>query len=233
MLEQDLQELGFHSEKSSTVKMQTENAVVVIGNGESRSKINLNLLASVKTIGCNAIFRDIKVDYLICCDRRMVEESLQYQETNTYTRDRYYHDFRKLKKLRHINRLPEIPYSGIEKRDQPEHWGSGPYAILLACNLNFKEIFLVGFDLYSQDSKVNNMYKGTKNYLSKDASAVDPAYWIYQIKKILQIYKDLKFTIVNDDDWSVPREWKLPNVKFISTKHFVDGLATDLNIAYN
>jgi hypothetical protein len=213
--------------------MQDHNTVVVIGNGESRSKINLTLLSSITTIGCNAIFRDIKVDHLVCCDRRMVEESLEYSETSTYTRDSYYHDFRKLKKLKHINKLPTLPYVGLEKKDQSDHWGSGPYAVLLACNLNFKTIFIIGFDLYGDDSKVNNMYKGTKNYSSKDSSAVDPSYWIYQIKKMLQIYKNLNFIVVNKEDWKMPREWKLPNVKFMTTEKFIDIVATDLNIAYN
>lgn len=212
--------------------MNKETAVV-IGNGESRAKVNLDLLSTFTTIGCNAIFRDIKVDHLVCCDRRMVEESLQYQETSIYTRNRYYKDFRKLKKLRHINQLPDLPYTGLEKKDQPEHWGSGPYAVLLALHLNFNKIFLVGFDLYGNNNKVNNIYKDTKNYSCKDNMAVDPSYWIYQIKKIFQIYPQAHFTIVNTENWTMPREWRLPNIKFLDIKNFTDLVVSDLNITYN
>jgi len=39
--------------------------MLVIGNGESRSGININSIDQVK-VGCNAVYRDYKVDHLIC-----------------------------------------------------------------------------------------------------------------------------------------------------------------------
>ena len=50
---------------------------VVVGNGESRRSVNLESYRSTHAlIGCNGIHRDIKVDHLICCDRRMVAEAI-------------------------------------------------------------------------------------------------------------------------------------------------------------
>ena len=48
-----------------------------IGNGESRKNFNLlNLKPLGEIYGSNAVHRDNDVDYLVCCDRRMVSEVL-------------------------------------------------------------------------------------------------------------------------------------------------------------
>ena len=55
--------------------------MLVIGNGESRLKTNLNKIEDIK-IGCNAICRDMPVDHLVCVDRRMVLEAISLNYTN-------------------------------------------------------------------------------------------------------------------------------------------------------
>jgi hypothetical protein len=188
----------------------------VIGNGESRKSVDLDQFRQNNiTIGCNAIHRDFSVDHLICCDNRMVKEALLNQANKKiYTRHRYYQEHRKIGKNKNIFLLPELPYHGLEKQDDPVHWGSGPYAVLLATILLPDEIFILGFDLYSNDGKINNCYKGTNNYSPKDSQSVDPSYWIYQIKKVFELNSGIKFKIYNHHDWKMPREWKLDNVTF-------------------
>ena len=61
--------------------------MIVLGNGTSRKKINLNLLTGPK-IGCNAIIRDYAVDYLVCCDKKMVKQALASNFNPIYTRQR-------------------------------------------------------------------------------------------------------------------------------------------------
>jgi len=190
----------------------------VIGNGESRSNIDLN---SFKVdhilIGCNAVHRDITVDHLVCCDRRMVEEAIKNPanaRTDVYVRNDWFKYYRKIEKLKNIHIVPELPYSGELKQDKPEHWGSGGYAILLAACLEFKDIKLVGFDLYSTNNKVNNIYKGTENYAKPESHSVDHSYWVYQIAKVFKYYPESKFTIVNNSNWQMPKEWQYSNVEF-------------------
>jgi len=205
--------------------MRDPRTAIVLGNGESRSNIDLKSFYDRYTlIGCNAIYRDYAIDHLVCCDRRMVEESVSETHATIYTRSRSYRDFKKLRKEKNVKLLPDIPYQGHQKKDQEENWNSGPYAVLLACDIGFQDIYLLGFDLYGVDDRLNNIYKGTKNYLSDDASSVDPTYWIYQIKKMFQIFNDRNFILLNDEDWKIPREWKLPNVKFLETKKIYDLL---------
>ncbi len=192
----------------------------VIGNGESRCNINLeSYRTEYAIIGCNAIHRDTVVDHLVCCDRRMADEATanpQTKNTKIYVRPDWFHYFRKIQKNKNINVLPPLPYTGNIKADDPINWGSGGFAILLAASLGFKEIEIVGFDLYPVDKSVNNVYKGTENYSSPDSKPVDPSYWIYQIAQIFKHYPDTNFIIRNFQTWELPEEWQKSNVKFFA-----------------
>jgi hypothetical protein len=193
---------------------------VVVGNGESRKDVDLESYRSEYTlIGCNALHRDLAVDHLICCDRRMVDEANvnpNIGDTLIYVRDSWYHFFRKILKNKRIQHLPPIPIVGDTKRDQPDHWGSGCYAILLAAHLGFDKITLIGFDLYPTRDHVNNVYKGTPNYAKADAQAVDYSYWVYQTATVFRHYSNVEFTVINHANWSMPKEWQKNNVKFIA-----------------
>jgi hypothetical protein len=193
---------------------------VVVGNGESRRGIDLESYRSTHAlIGCNGIHRDIKVDHLICCDRRMVAEAIvnpDINDTLIYVRDSWYHYFRKILKNKRIQHLPPIPVVGELKRDQPDHWGSGCYAILLAAHLGFKKITLVGFDLYPTHDRVNNLYKGTPNYAKADAQSVDYSYWVYHTELIFKHYPQCEFNVSNHAAWPMPKEWQKNNVKFLA-----------------
>ena len=193
---------------------------VVIGNGESRRDINLEEYKPEYTfIGCNALHRDIIVDHLICCDRRMAVEASENpntKDTLIYVRDSWYHYFRKILKNKNIRVVPELPYKGDTKKDDSEHWGSGCFAVLLAASLGFDEIEIIGFDLYPIDQTVNNIYKDSANYAKAGSRAVDPSYWIYQLAQVFRYYPNTKFIIKNKQHWVVPTEWQKDNVKVIA-----------------
>lgn len=188
----------------------------MFGNGESRAGIDLHQYKDFVTVGCNAIHRDFTVDHLVCCDARMVREALENSQTDSskiYVRDNWHHYFRKILKNKHIQLVPELPYRGELRPDQPVHWGSGPYAVLIAANIDVEEIWLLGFDLYGRNGKVNNLYKGTKNYNAEGSVAVDHSYWQYQISKVFEHYPNKKFKILNKAHWPLPEEWQKNNVE--------------------
>lgn len=192
---------------------------VVIGNGESRRSIDLATFRPNTLIGCNALHRDISVDHLICCDRRMADEAvenLNNKDTLIYVRPSWFHYFRKIRKHKNIRILPDLDYKGEYKKDDPDHWGSGGYAVLLAAVLQFEEIELLGFDLYPVNFAVNNIYKGTKNYAQAGSQAIDYAYWVYQINRVFMYHPDQRFIIRNHRDWQMPTEWQKNNVEFIA-----------------
>lgn len=183
--------------------------ISVFGNGQSRQHLNLNEFTTVK-VGCNAIHRDFYVDHLVCVDRRMVQEALDSNCTSQiYTRQDWSHYF----KNKPINFVPNLPYAGTLREDEPFQWGSGPYAVLLAATLD-NDIHLYGFDLYSTTPYVNNIYKNTANYDPSTKSAIDPRYWVYQIAKVFEHFPDKYFSVYNFRDWVMPSQWRLANVNF-------------------
>lgn len=189
---------------------------LVIGNGESRRSIDLKKFKnSFILVGCNAVHRDYRIDHLVCCDNRMVKEALNNttgNETKIYTREMWYRDHRKIAKNKNVHRLPDLPYTGISRPDQPLHWGSGAYALLLASQLS-NEIHIIGFDLYGVNGKVNNVYKGTENYSAANKPQIDYSYWVYQIQKVFRCFPDKTFFIYNSNDWILPDDWRCKNVQ--------------------
>lgn len=193
----------------------SHNKILVIGNGESRRDIDIDSLDHIK-IGCNAVIRDHTVDHLICVDKRMVNEALEKNINDTtkiYTRTDWHFNLGK----NNLFAVPNIPYTGITRADEPFHWGSGPYAVLLAAQLG-QNIYMLGFDLYSKDRSVNNLYKDTKGYDSSDKRAVDPRYWIHQIGNVFKYHPSCNFTIYQEPNWEAPESWFYPNV-------FVDNIS--------
>lgn len=194
---------------------------LVIGNGESRKVVNINEIDAIK-IGCNAIYRDFKVDHLVCVDRRIVNEVISNKtnlNTKIYTRKDWLHYFYTFK---NIIEVPELPYIGTERWDEPFQWGSGPYAVLIGA-LESNEVHIIGFDLYSKNKLVNNVYKDTSNYDTSDKHSVDPRYWIHQIGMVFKCFPDHKFVIYQEDNWVLPESWKYFNVS-------LDKIS---NISYN
>ena len=79
----------------------------------------------------------------------------------------------------------------------------------------------MGFDLYGNSGKVNNIYKDTNSYSNSESKSVDPSYWIYQIGKIFSLHKEKKFVIINKNSWVLPNEWNKKNVEFINYEIFL------------
>ena len=192
---------------------------LAIGNGESRRSLDLNSIKSdFITVGCNALHRDFIPTHLVCCDARMVREALENPLTNNcqiHVRENWHQYFRKILKNKHIKLLPALPYQGTLRPDNHIHWGSGPYAVLIAAMQEVDTVYLVGFDLYGRNNLVNNVYKGTDNYQGSQTAAVDHSYWVYQISKIFDCFPNKKFIIVNHSSWNLPLEWQKSNTSVV------------------
>lgn len=202
-----------------------QNSVVVIGNGESRASINLQKLTGVITlVGCNAVHRDAIVDHLVCVDDRMVKEyltNINNKSTLIYVRNHASRWFKHHPYIKNFRELPETPEQTTARIDQSRNWGSGPFSLLVASQLpEVETLYLLGFDLYGNGNKINNIYKNTKNYSRSDSYSVDPSYWILQSAKIFKKYSTLKYKIINNENWLMPKEWSLPNVEFLNIEEF-------------
>jgi len=202
----------------------TSNKALVIGNGESRSSIDLeNYRNDYVLVGCNAVHRDLDVDHLICCDKRMAEEAAKATACPTiYTRTDWITYFKST--YPNVEQLPELPYSGSLKQDLPINWGSGVYALLLATTLPVSTITVIGFDLYPTNNTVNNIYKDTVNYAKSSSRPVDYSYWVYQTAKLIELNPNKTFQFVNNEEWSIPSEWKKFNVQSLTINSFTSIL---------
>ena len=183
--------------------------VSIIGNGESRLGFDLTPLKNFSTVvGCNAQFRDYNFDYFVCADRHMCQEAVNTVGKNTviYTRDKWYKQFAMWP---NVKKLPDLPYEGTKRQDEAFHWGTGPFAGVVAGAFKPKAIFMIGFDLYplpeADKKKDNNIYRDTKGY-TYIKRPVDPSYWIYQFAKLFE-HIDCRWIVVNREDWKMPEEW--------------------------
>lgn len=139
--------------------------IFVLGNGESRSKINIAPLTKHGLIyGCNAIYRDFRPDVLVTVDSTMAQE---------------------IAKSDYIKRWPVYtPYSDIAKTNENFKLFStnvrlcaGVAACHIAIRQGATQIYMVGHDLGTPNGLINNVYKNTANY--KKAWEDDESFNVY------------------------------------------------------
>ena len=58
-----------------------------------------------------------------------------------------------------------------------------------------------------KEEAVNNIYKGSKGY-QYIKREVDPSYWIYQFHKLMELSPDVRWIVVNEENWKMPKQWK-------------------------
>tara|TARA_E500000318_G_scaffold43058_1_gene41049 strand:+ start:1657 stop:2292 length:636 start_codon:yes stop_codon:yes gene_type:complete len=196
--------------------------VTIIGNGKSRLGFDITPMKKFSTvIGCNAQFRDYNFDYFVCADKHMCQEAVNTvgKNTNIYTRDRWHKEFAMWP---NVKKLPDLPYNGNKRQDEPFHWGTGPYAGVLAGTFKPKAIFMIGFDLWQLPGQKedNNIYRNSKGY-EYIKRPVDPSYWIHQFAKLFE-HIDSRWIVVNRPDWKMPDEWSKNKNVFQET---YDGMA--------
>jgi len=140
----------------------------------------------------------------------MVAEALEYNYHKTiFTRQDWIDRFRYCE---NVDILPDLPYKGDKKADNPFDWGSGPHACNLAATMKPEEIHLYGFDLWGIDEKINNIYKDTRNYDSSERSPIDPRFWIYQLAKCFEYYPNVQWIQHQPSDWKIPESWNYSNL---------------------
>lgn len=204
---------------NSVTNNQISDQAVVYGNGLSRVPFNTDLITNHKggllgaktlqTYGCNAIYRDIKVDFLISTDRAITAEiasSGYYVNNIVYTRVQNTLEFPKLFYL-----IPNDIYAD-----------AGTTAIYIAAFDGHKKIFLLGFDGQDTPGFNHNIYAGTNAYDAKNATISDEK-WIANRTEVFSVYDDVDFVLVTETGRTiVPEPWKyLTNVRQISFQNFI------------
>ena len=231
------------------------NRSLVIGNGESRKWFcpsHQTIMSPVVTWGCNAIYRDGNVDYLVAVDYGMQQEiyDSEYDSPCYFSNwsivpsavaDTLFMGFDIPEELIHFSKkrtencviqgkdpgtLQEKVKSAIKINpwldskdlvmkmekdmgvwitfveegdnvtpiDFPVGWSAGCTALHLACqDVEIEEIYILGYDLSSYKDTLNNLYKGTDNYLPATAKGFNSTNWMNQMATVFKEFSDKQF----------------------------------------
>ena len=82
----------------------------------------------------------------------------------------------------------------------PVGWSTGNTALHLACQAHPKEIYVLGYDLSSYDKPLNNIYKGTDNYLPADTKGFNPDNWYNQMSMVFKEFSEITFHLTDCDN---------------------------------
>ena len=152
----------------------------VLGNGQSRSAVNLHRFRSLGPIyGCNGLYRDFEPDCLVATDRPIAEAIQQsgYAKTHRfYTR----------------RPLPDLGALIVPKKYHGN--SSGPIACALAALDGHDRIYLLGYDMGPNgNNRFNNVYAGTEFYKSPDAAPTFTGNWIRQMSTVAGDFPNARF----------------------------------------
>ena len=106
----------------------------------------------------------------------------------------------------------------INTIDFPIGWSAGNTALHLACQSGANEIYILGFDLSSYDEPLNNIYKGTDNYLPSDARGFNSVNWKNQMQTVFREFTDVKFSWVDAKEEFIQEN----NLGYLTKAEFCD-----------
>lgn len=207
----------YKSQKTVNVSIPKLNnnkkTAFVVGNGTSRSRIDINQLQKHGVVyGCNALYRNHRPDYLIAVDVKMILEisKSQYHLHNTVWTN-YNRSYENIKNLNYFK-----PSKG---------WSSGPTALWLATQHGYDAIYILGFDYQglSDGRKFNNIYADSPNYKKSTDGATFHGNWLRQTKIVLQDNPKILFTRIVEPNTFVPDEFKKQkNLKTMAKQTFIN-----------
>lgn len=198
------------------------NNTFCIGNGESRKGFDLTKLKPYgKIYGCNSLYKDFTPDYLISVDPPITRHILSEIRPFNYI---------------YVNRIKDVNYQKIKiryKNSKNERviqptlgWAAGPTALHFCCEFEKPDnVYMLGFDLYSDNGLQNNVYKNTPFYATFDKKMVNPMEWVRQMSFVYRSGSFTMFWRVGRASDELPSLWRgIGNIKFISYEEMWDRL---------
>ena len=184
-------------------------AAFVLGNGESRGPIDVDLLLALGPVyGCNALYRTHTITALVATDRPIAEA---IQASGYSLRNRFY------------TRRPQ-PHTGAQTVPRAYFgYSSGPIALALAAaDCPGARIYLLGFDLGpNQLGRFNNLFADTEHYKQSQAAPTFTGNWIRQLMKVMQDHNDCAFVRVHGETTAHINEFEsVKNLEWITISEF-------------
>ena len=191
--------------------LSSNDIAFVIGNGVSRLPIDLEKLKSIgKVYACNAVYRTFRPDFLVAVDVKMILEinKAGFQHKNQV----WTNPNRSYERIKNLNFFS--PSKG---------WSSGPTALWLATQHQYKKIYILGFDFRGskQGRLFNNIYADTANYKKSTDSATFFGNWMRQTTSVIKQNTDIEYKRVIAPDNYCPEELnKFNNLENIFIEDF-------------
>jgi len=184
-----------------------------IGNGNSRTNIDISLLESHGSIyGCNALYRDMTPDVLVATDQGIAKE---IENTGYPKNNKFY------------TRRPDTKKGSLDLPAQWRGWSSGPASVALALDQGHHKVYLIGHDFGSSDKVFNNVYAGTNNYRAVGGPPTYAGNWVNQIKTLLGTYKNAKIIrVIGETSATVPKLNKIENYSEVNIDTFLASINT-------
>ena len=243
------------------------DVALIIGNGESRSWYQpchqTITRDGVDTWGCNAIYRDGKVDNLVATDPPMQQEIyksgyaihhtcwfLEWSKVPATIGDTFLMGYnipddlvnvhqesgatecvirgndpvtlqekvelavklnpqmdkadliRKMEKDMGVWITQLKDDDGVISVEYPRGWSTGCTAMHIASQEDYKEVYILGFDLSDYNEPLNNIYKGSENYLPADSKGFSCSNWVHQMVTTFREFPEIQYYWVdpNTDD---------------------------------
>jgi hypothetical protein len=184
----------------------------IIGNGPSRSPIELNQLTPAgKTFGCNALYRDFPaLDYLVAIDDGMAEEIRRADDCSSEVIIPPYDE-----------QFEIAEYNPLMRRRS----NAGMNAMIEAIRLDHNILYCLGFDFILEGpSSVDNIYKNTENYGPEThAHESDNYYRVKYFEWFANHYHNTKFVMVIPDGMATKRV-DADNVSGMAMSVFIKNL---------
>jgi len=203
---------------NSVFNTHTTTQAAVIGNGESRATMDLNLVVnhvsgiggvnSLQTYGCNALYREHSPDFLVAVGDEIIEEIAASDYCNN--------------NIVYANADALLDYPGkFYLIPQNLYFDAGSLAVYLACFDGHKRVFMIGYDSYVEESAVNNIYKDTAGYPTSDQTQ-NGAWFTKSLATVMSTYDDVDFIrVMPTNTYYTPVEFQqLVNFRQIDYRQF-------------
>jgi hypothetical protein len=203
---------------------------VVVGNGISANEFDLTRILPYReitpwgqstqwiakrdrknffTYGCNAIYRNYKLDFITSTGEGIIKE---IAETALEKPEMIYANAKYLEQYPgQFNFLPQNP-----------NFNSGAIAAYMAAFDGHKKVFMLGFDGIDTANNNYNMFAGTSNYPPSDYP-INESYWIRSLNTVMQVYSDTEFVrVCPTKNFRQPESWRNNlNYRQIDFRQFV------------
>ena len=199
------------SKTNNIENLSSNDIAFVIGNGVSRLPIDLEQLKSIgKVYACNAVYRTFQPDFLVAVDVKMILEinKAGFQHKNQV----WTNPNKSYERIKNLNFFS--PSKG---------WSSGPTALWLATQHQYKKIYILGFDFRGskQGRMFNNIYADTANYKKSTDGATFFGNWMRQTTSVIKQNTDIEYKRVIAPDNYCPEELnKFNNLENIFIEDF-------------